>query len=129
MPLVIRVEWGMDRARYTGYPIFGVSAAVACMFLVNLCNAVYRCGCRSWWAGAAAHCNIHVPAAKHCPWCSLGTPGFVLAALVPILGAQWLLSFHPRSRPWPLRLILALLAFPVAGALAALLAGWLAGYF
>ena len=118
----------MVRARPTGFPIFAVSAAVTCMFLVNLCNAVYRCGCRSWWAGAAAHCNIHTPAAKHCPWCSLGAAGFAVV-LAAILGPQLWLSFYPRRWPWPLRLLLALLAFPIAGTLVALVTGRLTAYW
>jgi len=118
----------MAHGRLMGFLIFGASAAVTCAFLVNLCNAVYRCGCRSWWAGAAAHCNIHIPAAKHCPWCSLGALGFALV-LAAILGPQLWLSLYPRQWPWPLRLFLALLAFPIAGALVALLTGQLTGYW
>ena len=117
------------RAWRTGLPIFAVSAAVTCLFLVDFCNAVYRCGCRSLWAGGAAHCNIHMAAGRHCPWCSIGTAGFFLAALFPILVAQWALSSHPRRWPWLLRLLAALLAFPLTGTLAALLTGWLTGYW
>lgn len=104
------------------------AAALTSLFLINLCHAVYRCGCRSLWAGAAAHCNIHTLGSRHCPWCSIGTAGFG-AVFGVILGSQLALSFWPSRWRWRTRLIASLLAFPAAGGLIALVAGWISGYW
>jgi hypothetical protein len=112
----------------SGRTIFLVSAALTCAFFINLCDAVFRCGCRSWWAGAAQHCNIHTPGARHCPWCSFGTGGAAVIVGV-ILGCQLALSLRPRRWPAAVRLTLAVFAFPVVGTALALLSGWLTGYW
>ena len=72
--------------------IFAISAAVTCIFIIDFCGLIYGCGCRSWWAGAADRCNIHHAAPPHCPWCQLGSTGFVLV-LAAILAAQALVTF------------------------------------
>lgn len=111
-----------------GWWIFLVTAALTCVFIINLCSAVYGCGCRSLWAGTTRHCNIHVPEGKHCPWCSIGNGGFA-AVLGLILGPQFVLSFRPKRWPWIARLAAAGLAFPVLGTVVALVTGWLTGYW
>jgi hypothetical protein len=50
-----------------------------------LCNLFFRCGCG--WLGPA-HCNIHLAAGPHCPWC-VGTWRFVAVGSTWALGA-WL---------------------------------------
>jgi hypothetical protein len=107
---------------------FGVAASVTLAFFINLCNAIFRCGCRSVWAGAADHCNIHVNGVKHCPWCSHGTEAYV-SVLALVLIPQFLVSWWPAPWDWRLRLFAALLAFPVVGLLAALAFGWFDGYW
>lgn len=118
----------MTKPWRSGSLIFLISAAITCAFIINLCAAVYGCGCRSWWAGAAEHCNIHTPWIKHCPWCSMGTGGFAMV-LAAILALQLLLSYRPKGWPPSARFLLAVLAFPAIGTLAALVAGWLTGYW
>jgi hypothetical protein len=54
---------------------FAISFTLTSLFFINLCNLIFRCGCRSLWAGAAVACNIHAQQRHHCPWCSHGTGG------------------------------------------------------
>lgn len=108
--------------------IFLCSAAFTLVFLINFCNLVYQCGCRSLWAGAADHCNIHTPGVKHCPWCSIGDAGFA-GVTAAILLPQGILSFRPRRWHWTRRLAASLLAFPAAGLVVALAIGLATGYW
>lgn len=108
--------------------IFVVAAAVSAAFIINLCATIYQCGCTFAWSGANAHCNIHTPGAKHCPWCSIGNAGF-FAVLGVIVGSQAWISFRRAVWGWPLRLGLALLAFPVVGSIEAVLVGVWHGYW
>ena len=103
-------------------------SVVTGLFMVNLCDLVFDCGCRSLWAGAADHCNIHDATAAHCPWCSVGFSGY-MAVYFAIAAPQALLSLYPRRRSWSSRLFTALLTFPVAGALIGLIMGWQMGYW
>jgi hypothetical protein len=104
------------------------SSAVTLAFFINLCAALFACGCRSWWAGAAAHCNIHNAQSRHCPWCAYGMPGSLLA-LGLILAPQLAVSLWPSDWSWRKRLALALALFPGAGAPVGLVYGWLSGYW
>jgi hypothetical protein len=107
--------------------LFALSAVLALVFFIDLCGAVYRCGCRSWWAGAAQHCNIHTPGVKHCPWCEgRAAAGASLAA---ILAAQAAVSFGLRRWSWKKRLAGALAAFLIVGTAAGWAAGWATGYW
>ena len=108
--------------------IFLISATLSSVFIINFCDAVYRCGCRSLWAGGSHHCNIHVAALKHCPWCSIGVGGFA-AVLGVIIASQLALSVWPRGWHWSARLVAAALAFPAVGSVLALVVGWLTGYW
>ena len=107
---------------------FLVPPALSIAFIINLCSLIYRCGCQSWWSGAAVSCNIHDAEAKHCPWCSHGDLGFG-TVLVLVLIPQVVLSFVPVRWDWRIRLLAALLAFPAIGSLAALGFGWVDGYW
>jgi hypothetical protein len=108
--------------------VFLVSATVTCAFIINLCALVYRCGCRSFWAGAADACNIHSAHEHHCPWCSIGMDGFAAIALI-IVAVQAALSFG--SYRWGIlaRLVASLAAFPVVGSAIAVVLGWSQGYW
>jgi hypothetical protein len=104
---------------------FAASVAVTFAFFINFCAAVYRCGCHSLWAGAAATCNIHHAGTKHCPWCAQN-PWWALAAMI---ASQAAASFWPGEARWPLRLAAAVAAFPAAGGIVAAIQGYLAGYW
>ena len=108
--------------------IFLIAAAMTCLFLINFCNWIHRCGCRSLWAGADRYCNIHTPGVKHCPWCEAGPAGFAVIIL-SILIPQLIISFAPV--PWSLmrRLVVALAAFPFFATLVALIYGGMTGYW
>jgi hypothetical protein len=108
--------------------LFLLPPAVSVLFIINLCGLIYSCGCQSWWSGAAAHCNIHNLAGRHCPWCSHGTVGFN-TVLGSVLVPQVVLSFYPIRVDWRLRLLGAFLVFPLIGLLEALALGWSDGYW
>lgn len=110
------------------FGIFLVSATVTCTFIINLCALVYRCGCRSFWAGAADACNIHRAHEHHCPWCSIGTEGFAAVAL-SIVAVQAAISFSSHRWGNMARLFASLAAFPVAGSAIAVFLGWSHGYW
>jgi hypothetical protein len=111
-----------------GAVLFTFSAALTYAFILNLCHAVYRCGCRSWWNGAAEMCNVHQPGVRHCPWCSYGDWGGLLSLLL-ILIPQFTLSFWPASLSLPYRCAAVVGMFPIAGIVVALGYGWYAGYW
>lgn len=116
----------MKRHR-TGALLFLAGAAVTSAFFLNLCDWIFECGCRSLWAGAADHCNIHTPGARHCPWCAIPTAGqgaVYLAVLAP--QAWW--SFFSRWG-WIWRLGLTLASFPAVGWALGLALGYWQGYW
>lgn len=102
--------------------------AVTSLFFLDICNLFFQCGCTHLWAGAAAHCNIHNPTGKHCPWCSVGQVGYGLI-YAGIVIPQTFLSFFPRRWNLLARLAAALAAFPIIGALQALVLGLVYGYW
>lgn len=108
--------------------IFLAAAAVSSVFFINFCASVFRCGCVSLWNGADAHCNIHMAGARHCPWCASGTVASVIPWVL-IVSMQAVVSFRPRPMKVGLRLGMALVAFPLAGALVALGFGLATGYW
>jgi hypothetical protein len=101
--------------------------AVTLTFIINLCDWIFDCGCRSWWDGAVDMCNIHQPHPPHCPWCSNGE-AFFNGILAVIALPQLALAFLPRWS-WPVRLAAVLAAFPMFGWLAGLASGWFFGYW
>ncbi len=110
--------------------IFAISAAVTCLFIIDLCGLIYGCGCRSWWAGAADHCNIHHAGPPHCPWCQMGSSGFVLVLAI-ILVAQAVASFAnkpPRLRSPVAQLVISLSVFPAMAVILGYLIGWWKDY-
>ena len=108
--------------------VFLISAGLTGATLIDFCNAVYACGCQSFWAASGAHCNIHNATGKHCPFCTHGGAGFVFAGLL-IFGAQaWIAFRAPGWTPWQ-RLAGALAAYPAMGGIGAAIAGWLQGYW
>jgi hypothetical protein len=108
--------------------IFLAAATVNSAFFINFCATVFQCGCASLWAGADARCNVHLAGSHHCPWCANG----LAASIVPwslIAAVQAVISFWPRSMPAARRLIFAVMAFPAAGAVIAVLYGLISAYW
>jgi hypothetical protein len=102
--------------------IFTLSAAITSAFFINLCAALFRCGCESLWYGADAHCNVHLVASHRCPWCMYGR----VASAVPwaiMVAVQAAIAFWPRPIHPLARLVATLLGFPLAGASLAALYG------
>lgn len=109
-----------------------IALGVDCVFFINLCSWIFRCGCVSLWAGADMACNIHVAYAhmahgRHCPFCAHGSAGqavVMIAIIVPqvfvSLGAPW---------KWGVRAAAALALFPAVEGAAALIMGWADGYW
>jgi hypothetical protein len=106
--------------------VFAAAATVAAMLFINFCNLVFQCGCRSWWGGAADHCNIHIDDVPHCPWCTSDSGYF---SFVAILVVQALIAFWPGNQGTLPRLLAALVAFPVVGGIGAVVAGLATGYW
>ena len=115
-------------ASFLKLAIFLVAAGAASALFIDACDAVYHCGCQSWWNGAAATCNIHIPNVRHCPWCLEGGLGGYISFAAVIL-CQAAISFWPGNIAIGARLAGALLAFPVGAGLGGLLFGLLAGYW
>ena len=102
--------------------LFLIPPVLSGAFIINLCALVYRCGCRSWWSGAAVHCNIHAAGMRHCPLCSHGAALFYSMTVV-IAVPQIVLAFRPAKVDWRLRLLLAAAAFPIIGLIAMVILG------
>ena len=118
----------MMAGRASGWMILLAALTFTGVFSINFCGWIYRCGCQSIWAGAARHCNIHIPSTKHCPLCVLGKARqAVVFAFIVI--PQSILSFRPSRWSWPRRLLAAMTAFPVIFLLIAAPLGWTSGYW
>ena len=102
-------------------------AGFALLFRINLCSLLFQCGCGFLWGEAGRFCNVHMPGMAHCPWCSYGWWGHNLPTAT-ILLAQAGLIFAPSNISWRNRLILSLIAFPVAGAIVGFLFAVFSGY-
>jgi hypothetical protein len=106
---------------------FLLSLAADCIFFINLCSWIFKCGCRSLWAGADMACNIHMAHGKHCPFCAHGWKGQALV-MIAILVPQLVIALRS-PWPWLLRALAALAMFPLMEGLAALVLGWSDGYW
>src|SRR5579864_8863158 len=82
---------GSKRSRLNTVLPLTVSLTATSVFFINLCAAIFRCGCRALWAGADAACNIHAPSGHHCPWCAHGTAGYT-AVMVLLCAPQLAVS-------------------------------------
>jgi hypothetical protein len=117
----------MRRELTRSLAIFLASAAVTSVFFINACHIVYRCGCDFLWAAADAHCNIHNPAGRHCPFCSFGYSGYGLIFGI-IVAVQAGFSFLSPWN-WNARLAASFAAFPTTFVLVALVLGAYTGYW
>jgi hypothetical protein len=104
-----------------------LAAAVTSVFFLDFCNLVYSCGCRSWWAGADTHCNIHHADARHCPLCVIGIAGSG-AVWAVIVAAQALVALR-WGGGWAARVAVTLAAFPAVGGVIAVALGFAQGYW
>ena len=115
------------------WPLLGVLVAFTALFWLQLCDLVYDCGCRGFWAGAAEHCNIHHAPAdspNRCPWCAsplagglsfVGTMAWYVLALVkrwPTRLASW---------SWRGELVVRLATAGLAIPIFAFGVGWISG--
>ena len=117
---------GSDRRRLA--TLSAAVVALSLIFFIDLCGALFACGCRSLWAGASALCNVHAATPPHCPWCAHpATVGAV--AFLAITAAQVAAIFLPRGLTLPSRVLLAAAAMPVVGGAVGWLQGWLFGYW
>jgi hypothetical protein len=104
-----------------------LAAVITSVFFLDFCNLVYSCGCRSWWSGADAHCNIHHPGVRHCPLCAIGMAGSG-AVWAVIVAAQALVAVRWRGG-WTARVATTLAVFPVVGGVIAVALGLARGYW
>ena len=123
-----RSLWSRLRKRRANTIVFAAAATVTSLLFINLCATIFRCGCRSLWSGADAHCNIHLSAAHHCPWCAAGTVGSAIPWVL-MVAVQAAISFSPRQWRAGVRLGAALAAFPLVGIPIAMAYGLAAGYW
>lgn len=116
------ISWQLRLVTVVGW------AAITALLYLNFCDLMYQCGCTWMWAGAADHCNIHTPGAKHCPFCTVGLAPSI-AIFAAILAAEAAVAFGWRTRSrW--KLIAATgAAFPIAGGLIAVALGIQRGYW
>lgn len=105
---------------------FAISFTLTSLFFINFCNLIYRCGCRSLWAGADIACNIHASHGHHCPWCSHSNAGYAVEMALICL-PQLAVSLTRWS--WPVRALAAVAMFPLAGSATALIFGWADSYW
>ena len=112
-----RTRWG-----------FGIAVLVMAVFFVDFCALVFQCGCRSLWNGISTYCNIHAASGPHCPWCEHPLAGGGVAFGVTLL-AQWAAFFLPKNVSLGKRCLLAVIAFPLAAAIVALVQGLVWGYW
>jgi hypothetical protein len=114
------------RSRLDAVIPFTVSFTATSVSFINLCAAIFRCGCRALWAGADAACNIHAPRGPHCPWCAHSIAGYTVV-MVLLCAPQLAVSLWPR---WGLltRTLIALALLPAMALVVALGFGWHDGY-
>ena len=106
--------------------ILAAGVAFTLAFWINWCELIYQCGCTFYWAGAAAHCNIHQGGVRHCPWCT--NPVYGGVALGVTLVCQLVAAFWPGVQYWR-NLSLTIIASPAAAAVAGVAIGFWAGYW
>lgn len=108
--------------------VSGAIVGLTLVFFIDLCGAVFGCGCRSLWSGAATMCNVHAATPPHCPWCA--HPGWGGAvAFFAIVAAQLATIYVPTRLAIGTRVLLAAAAMPVVGGAVGWLQGWLFGYW
>ncbi len=115
-----------DRRRRAA--VFGAAVVVSGVFLIDLCDAIFGCGCGPLWSGAAEACNIHHATAPHCPWCAHPGWGGTVAFFSVVL-SQAAVVFSPMQMGIWSRAGLAVAAMPIVGGVVGLMQGLLFGYW
>lgn len=108
--------------------VFAAAAVVTSVFFINLCAAIFACGCQPLWGAADRYCNVHAAHGRHCPWCATGTAGQAVV-YGSMLGAQGILVFGRWPRRLAAKAVAALAAFPVVGIVLGILFGWITEYW
>lgn len=108
--------------------VFAAVVAASGLLLIDLCDAIFGCGCGSLWSGAAEACNIHHATPPHCPWCAHPGWGGAVAFFSVVL-SQASAVFWPAPINLGARIVLALAALPVVGGGVGLIQGLLTGYW
>lgn len=93
---------------------FAATASLSGLFLLDLCNWLFACGCRNWLLGAAENCNIHRHSGPHCPWCTMGAVGF-WSLFAGMLAVQALIVWLPGRATLGARTAAAMASFPLLG--------------
>ena len=117
----------MQRRRLTRIAPFLISFAVTCAFFIDFCAAMFRCGCRSLWAGADLACNVHAAHSHHCPWCATGYVGETIV-MFAMCAPQFTIAMFTRWG-FAVRTLAALAMFPIAGSVMSLIFGWIYAYW
>ncbi len=108
--------------------VFAGVVAASGLLLIDLCDAIFGCGCVSLWRGAAAACNIHHAGPPHCPWCA--HPGWGGAvAFFSVTGSQAAVMFSPLQMGIRSRAGLAVAMMPIVGVAVGAVQGLLVGYW
>ena len=121
-------ESRLSEFRFAKPVVLVATGAISGLLFVDLCDAIFGCGCFSLWSGAAEACNIHHAAPPHCPWCA--HPGWGGAvAFFSVTVSQAVAVFWPATINLGVRIALALTAFPVVGGGVGLIQGLFIGYW
>ena len=107
--------------------LFLAAAGLSAALFLQFCDLIFQCGCRAFWSGADAACNVHVAGTPNCPWCAHGALGSL--PFVAVLVTQAVLAFAPMRGGWPIRIAATLLALPIVGGLGGLIFGLVDGYW
>jgi hypothetical protein len=103
------------------------AAVVTSVLFLDFCNLMFACGCRSWWAGADAACNIHHANVPHCPLCVIGLAGS-FAVWLAIVGTQSFVALRAGGG-WFLRVLVTFAVFPIIGGMVGVALGIVQGYW
>jgi hypothetical protein len=106
----------------------GIVSALSALFFIDLCDLIFDCNCRSLWAGAADHCNVHDPSTRDCPWCTSGAWG-VYVPMGVIVAGQALALLWPGRLALRWRIALAVGAFFLLGGAGGVAFGLAKGYW
>ena len=103
-----------------------VTLVVGAWSFLPICDLHFDCGCVSLWAGAADHCDIHVPGPPDCPWCHHPWMGYAAMLIATMAGLGGIVLSRKSTR-WLVPMIAGLLGFHAALVLLGLLTSLMRG--